>query len=69
MKGDAAILNAEVHAVVTRPDGQRVRLRLLDNGLGGTKNLCALPSNYLHCRMGDETCQLPRTQDDPVSLH
>ena len=36
MKGDAAVLDAEVHAVVTRPDGQRVRLKLLDNGLGGT---------------------------------
>ena len=49
MKGDAAILNAEVHAVVTRPDGQRVRLRLLDNGLGGTSNFC--PCSYCKCNV------------------
>ena len=35
MKGDAAVQNAQVHAVVARPDGQRVRVKLLDNGLGG----------------------------------
>ncbi|XP_037083627.1 calcium-activated chloride channel regulator 4A-like [Pollicipes pollicipes] len=34
VRGHAPVLDAEVYAVVTRADGQSVRVQLLDNGLG-----------------------------------
>lgn len=34
MHGDSPVVDAEVYAVVSRQDGSRVRVRLVDNGLG-----------------------------------
>ena len=35
MQGSAPVLNAQVFAVVTGPDGREARIQLLDNGLAG----------------------------------
>ncbi|XP_043193528.1 calcium-activated chloride channel regulator 4A-like [Amphibalanus amphitrite] len=66
MKGDAAILNAEVHAVVARPDGQRVRVKLLDNGLGEPD---VQSGDGVYSRYFTDFGSVPRTPDRRLTIH
>ena len=43
MQGSAPVINAQVEAVVTGPDGREATIQLLDNGLAGEDRLYRWP--------------------------